>query len=243
MPGGSLKVLGQSGDFNERGAGAFAVAAGGTLDIAGTELLLTSNNTHYVDGTMTVACPLVPQGRQAFRGDGTLTLSGGVSGEGIVRVEGELTLVPGAWGSDVTLSVKDNVTIAPAADWDFGGAGLDLAHHSTLEFATGGHKVTLRRAASSVSGTMTVSGGGQLVLAEEGTRLNRLSLKDSSTVAIGGGLAAADGWAKALAVRDDSVPIEFSSETGGVKQRKYVDDTGYTVYCVKGNHGMMLIFR
>ena len=243
MPGGSFRALNQSGDFNERGAGAFAVAAGGTIDIAGTELLLTSNNTHYVDGEMTVACPLVPQGRQAFRGDGTLTLSGGVSGEGIVRVEGGLTLVPGAWGSDVTLSVKDNVTIAPTADWDFGGAGLDLAHHSALEFATGGHKVTLRRAASSVSSTMTVSGGGQLVLAEEGTRLNRLSLKDSSTVAIGGGLAAADGWAKALAVRDDSVPIEFSSETGGVKQRKYVDDTGYTVYCVKGNHGMMLIFR
>ena len=257
MPGGSLKVLNQSGDFHAMAGqyratngqlhgvtgGALAVARGGILDIAGEELLLTSNSTHYVDGTMTVACPLVPQGRQAFRGDGTLTLSGGVSGEGIVRVEGELTLVPGAWGSDVTLSVKDNVTIAPTADWDFGGAGLDLAHHSALEFATGGHKVTLRRAASSVSSTMTVSGGGQLVLAEEGTRLNRLSLEDNSTVAVGGGLTADSRWVTALAVRDDSGTIEFLGEMGSVKQRKYVDETGYTVYCIKGEKGMMLIIR
>ena len=243
MPGGLLKTLNQSGDFNEKGAGALAVANGGTIDIAGTELLLTSNSTHYVDGAMTVACPLVLQGRQAFRGDGTLTLSGGVSGEGIVRVEGGLTLVPGAWGSGVTLSVKDNVTIAPTADWTFGGAGLDLAHHSALTFATGGHKVTLGRAASSVSSTMTVSGGGQLVLAEAGTRLDRLSLEDSSTIAVSARLTTNSGWVKALAVRDNSVPIMFSGEIGNINQREYVDETGYTVYCIKGEKGMMLLVR
>ena len=257
MPGGSLKVLNQSGDFHAMAGqyratngqlhgvtgGAFAVARGGILDIAGEELLLTSNSTHYVDGTMTVACPLVPQGRQAFRGDGTLTLSGGVSGEGIVRVEGGLTLVPGAWGSGVTLSVKDNVTIAPTADWTFGGAGLDLAHHSALTLATGGHKITLGRAASSVSSTMTVTGGGQLVLAEAGTRLDKLSLEDSSTVAVSARLTTNSGWVKALSVRDNSVPIAFSGEIGNINQREYVDEQGYTVYCIKGEKGMMMIIR
>ena len=61
-------------------------------------------------------------------GDGTLTLAGGVSSAaGGVRVEGNLTLVPSDWTNDVVLSVKDNVTIAPAGDWTFGGdATLDL---------------------------------------------------------------------------------------------------------------------
>lgn len=255
MPGGSLKVLNQSGDFNELGVGvfdnkgaeggAFAVATGGTLDISGAELLLTGDNTHYVDGVMTVDCPFATQGRQVFRGDGTLTLSGGISGDGCVRVEGGLTLVPGgAWGNGVTLSVKDDVTIAPTADWTFGdGATVDLAHNSVLTFATGGHKVTLDSPIVSGSGKLAVTGGGRLVLANGDTRIDRLSIEEGSTVSVGTGLIADGEWVTVLAVRDDSVPIEFSAERGRVKQRKYVDDTGYTVYCVKRKKGMTLIFK
>jgi hypothetical protein len=255
MPGGSLKVLNQSGDFNELGVGvfdnkgveggAFAVATGGTLDISGAELLLTGDNTHYVDGVMTVDCPFATQGRQVFRGDGTLTLSGGISGDGCVRVEGGLTLVPGgAWGNGVTLSVKDDVTIAPTADWTFGdGATVDLAHNSVLTFATGGHKVTLDAPIVSGSGKLAVTGGGRLVLANGDTRIERLSIEEGSTVSVGTGLIADGEWVTVLAVRDDSVPIEFSAERGRVKQRKYVDDTGYTVYCVKRKKGMTLIFK
>ena len=257
MPGGSLKVLNQSGDFNEMDSGAFAasyggatggafaVATGGTLDISGTELLLTGDNTHYVDGAMTVTCPFATQGRQVFRGDGTLTFSGGVSGDGSVRVEGGLTLVPsGAWGSGVTLSVKDDVTIAPTADWTFGGdATMDLAHNSVLTFATGGNKVTLGAPIVSESGKLAVKGGGRLVFANGDTRLDRLSLEEGSTVSVGTGLIADGEWMTVLAVRDDSVPIEFSAESGRVKQRKYVDDTGYTVYCVKSRKGLRLIVK
>ena len=255
MPGGSLKVLNQFGDFNELGVGvfdnkgaeggAFAVATGGTLDISGAELLLTGDNTHYVDGVMTVDCPFATQGRQVFRGDGTLTLSGGISGDGCVRVEGGLTLVPGgAWVSGVTLSVKDDVTIAPTADWTFGdGATVDLAHNSVLTFATGGHKVTLDAPIVSGSGKLAVTGGGRLVLANGDTRIDRLSIEEGSTVSVGTGLIADGEWVTVLAVRDDSVPIEFSAERGRVKQRKYVDDTGYTVYCVKRKKGMTLIFK
>ena len=256
MPGGSLKVLNQSGDFNEMGVGgyaktkgveggAFAVARGGTLDISGTELVLTGDNTHYVDGAMTVDCPFATQGRQVFRGDGTLTLSGGVSGDGCVRVEGGLTLVPGgAWGSGVTLSVKDDVTFAPTADWTFGdGATVDLAHNSVLTFATGGHKVTLDAPIVSGSGKLAVTGGGRLVFANGDTRLGRLSIEEGSTVSVGTGLIADSEWVTVLAVRDDSVPIEFSAERGRIKQRKYVDETGYTVYCVKSKKGLRLIVK
>ena len=256
MPGGSLKVLNQSGDFNGLGmggyaktkgveGGAFAVATGGTLDISGAELLLTGDNTHYVDGVMTVDCPFATQGRQVFRGDGTLTLSGGISGDGCVRIEGGLTLVPGgAWGSGVTLSVKDDVTIAPTADWIFGGdATLDLAHNSVLTFATGGNKVTLGTPIVSESSKLAVKGGGRLVLANGDTRLDRLSIEEGSTVSVGTGLIADSEWVTVLAVRDDSVPIEFSAERGRVKQRKYVDETGYTVYCVKSKKGLRLIVK
>ena len=257
IPGGSLKVLNQSGDFNEMDSGAFAasyggatggafaVATGGILDIAGTELLLTGDNTHYVDGAMTVTCPFATQGRQVFRGDGTLTLSGGVSGDGSVRVEGGLTLVPGGtWGTGVTLSVKDDVTIAPTADWTFGGdATMDLAHNSVLTFATGGNKVTLGAPIVSESGKLAVKGGGRLVLANGDTRLDRLSIEEGSTVSVGTGLIADSEWVTVLAVRDDSVPIEFSAERGRVKQQKYVDETGYTVYCVKSKKGLRLIVK
>ena len=90
------------------GLGAFAIATNATATIGGTDLTFTSNNTHYVDGALTVNCPLVPTGWQVFRGDGTLTLAGGVSAAaGGVRVEGNLTLVPASWVNDVELSAKD----------------------------------------------------------------------------------------------------------------------------------------
>ena len=243
MPGGSLKVLSQSGDFNGRGAGAFAVAAGGTVDIAGTELLLTSNNTHYVDGAMTVTCPLVAQGgRQVFRGDGTLTLSGGLSGDGSVRVEGGLTLVPGGeWRGDVALSFKDDVTVAPTADWAFRGASLDLAHHSKLTIATGGHTVTLGRPIASDSGTLAVTGNGTVEIAAEGMSLDKVEMADGATFTVAKDVLASGSYVDVLAVREDDDSISFSSANR--KLRKRVDENGYTVYSVKGKKGIMLIFR
>ena len=242
MPGGSLKTLSQSGDFNEKGAGAFAVATGGTIDIAGTEWLLASNNTHYVDGSFTVTCPLVPQGRQTFRGDGTLTLAGGVSSApGGVRVEGNLTLVPANWLNDVALSVKDNVTIAPTGDWTLGGeATLDLAHHSKLTLATGGHKITLAKPVVSKSGTLAVTGGGTLALAE-GTELFKVTCADGAKLAVAANSDADGHVVELLAVREDDDSIAFDA---GYKVEKRIDEeTGYTVYSVRRKLGSMFILR
>jgi len=242
MPGGSFKTLSQSGDFNERGAGAFAVANGGTIDIAGTELLLTSDNTHYVDGAMTVACPLVPQGRQVFRGDGTLTLAGGVSSaSGGVRIEGNLTLVAPSWMNDVALSVKDNVTIAPTADWTFGGeATLDLVHHSKLTLATGGHKITLAKPVVSKVGTLAVTGGGKLALTA-GTQLCKVTCADGVKLAIAANSDVDGHVVDLLTVREDDDSIAFDA---CYKVEKRIDEeTGCTIYSVRRKLGAMFILR
>ena len=212
------------------------------MDIAGTELLFTCDTTHYVDGTMTVSCPLVPQGRQTFRGDGTLTLAGGVSSAaGGVRVEGNLTLVPSDWTNDVELSVKDNVTIAPTGDWTFGGdATLDLVHHSTLTLATGGHKVTIAKPVVSKSGTLAVTGGGTLALTE-GTELFKVTCADGAKLAVAANSDADGHVVELLAVREDDDSITFDA---GYKVEKRIDEeTGYTVYSIRRKLGSMFILR
>ncbi len=242
MPGGSLNSLSQSGDFNERGAGALAVARGGTLDIAGTELLLSSNNTHYVDGALTVSCPLVPQGRQTFRGDGTLALAGGVSSAaGGVRVEGNLTLVPSDWKNDVELSVKDNVTIAPTGDWTFGGdASIDLDDHSMLTLATGGHKLRLAKPLVS-KGTLAVTGNGTIEIAAEGMSLDKVRMADGATFSVAKNILSLGTQVDVLTVRDDDDSITFSADVPKLKKR--VDERGYTIYSVKGGKGLSIFVR
>ena len=248
MPGGSLKTLNQSGDFNERGAGAFAVATGGTIDIAGTELLLTSDNTHYVDGAMTVNCPLIPQGRQVFRGDGTLTLAGGVSSApGGVRVEGNLTLVAPSWTNDVALSVKDNVTIAPTADWTFGGdATLDIAHHSTLTLATGGHKMTFLKPIVSTNGNVAVTGGGRLLIGATGTRLNSLSCSGGACIDFPDAVlrenCGANGFTDVLALRVRGGDDLVFADRLKVRERFDIDTNTY-IYSTRRAVGFVLIAR
>ena len=241
LPGATLTVESQTGDVNAYGAGAFAIATNATATIGGTDLTFTSNNTHYVDGALTVNCPLVPTGRQVFRGDGTLTLAGGVSAAaGGVRVEGNLTLVPASWVNDVELSAKDNVTIAPTGDWSFGGgATLDIEDHSTLTLATGGHKVTIGSPIVS-EGTLAVTGGGVLQIAAAGMTLGKLTLADGATLAVSGALATG-GFADVLSVREDDESIAFGD---GFKVVKRIDEaTGRIVYSVRKKNGAIMIFR
>ena len=242
LPGATLTVESQTGDVNAYGAGAFAIATNATATIGGTDLTFTSNNTHYVDGALTVNCPLVPTGWQVFRGDGTLTLAGGVADApaGGVRVEGNLKFVPSNWLGDATLSTKDAVTIAPTADWTVGSAArFELDDKSTLTLATGGHKVTIGSPIVS-EGTLAVTGGGVLQIAAAGMTLGKLTLADGATLAVSGALATG-GFADVLSVREDDESIAFGD---GFKVKKRVDaETGRTVYSVKRVPGMILICR
>jgi len=230
MPGASLAVTAQTGDFNAVGAGALSVARTAAAAVGGADWTFTSANRHYVDGSLSVACPLVPAARQTFRGDGTLTLSGGVANapDGGVRVEGNLTLVPADWTNDVTLSVKGNVTIAPSDDWTFGGdASLDVDDHSTLTIATGGHKVTLANAAAS-EGTVAVTGSGRVVLASA-MSFGKVTCADGATLEISENLVGTGR--DVLAVREDDESVAFAP--GSLVEKRQDAATGLTVYFAK----------
>ena len=242
MPGAALTVTAQTG--NLMGIGALAVATNATAVVGGTDFTLASERKHYVDGSLSMTCPLVPMARQTFLGDGTLTLSGGVADapDGGVRLEGSITLVPVDWTNDVALSVRDSVTIAPSADWTFGGdATLSLDDWSTLTLATGGHKLTLAARLES-EGSVVVTGGGTVVLATLGTRLGKLTCADGVKLEISKDVAVHGQYVDILAVREDDASIAFSQNLA-VKKR-FDDTTGCIVYSVKNTRvGLSIIVR
>ena len=243
MPGATLTVTGQTGDVNAFGEGAFAVAKTATAVIGGTDLTFSRGNTHYVDGTLAVTCPLVLTTRQVFRGDGTLALSGGVADapHAGVRVEGNLTLVPSNWVNEVELSVKGNVTIAPSANWTFGGAAtLDLPVRSTLTLATGGHKLTLAVPLES-EGSVVVAGGGTVVLASA-MSLGRVMCADGAKFEASKDISVPGRYVDVLAVSEDDSSIAFGKNFA-VKKR-FDETTRRTVYSVKNTKiGFSLIVR
>lgn len=244
MPGAVLSVTAQRGILNAMGVGSLAVATNATAVIGGTGFAFTSENKHYVDGALSVTCPLVPTARQTFLGDGTLTLSGGVSDapDGGVRLEGNITLVPSDWVNDVTLSVRDNVTIAPSADWTFGGdAALNLDDWSTLTLFTGGHKLTFSVPIES-DGSVVATGDGRVVLASLGTKLGKLTCAGGAVLEISKDVVVPGKYADVLAVREDDESIAFGP--GLVVRKRFDDTTCYTVYSVKNTKvGLSIIVR
>ena len=241
MPGATLAVTAQAGDFNTMGAGAFAIATNATMIVGGTDFTLTKENRHYIDGSLSVTCPLVPTARQTFLGDGTLTLSGGVADapSGGVRLEGNITLVPAGWTNDVALTVKDNVTIAPSADWTFGGsAALHLDDRSALTFATGGHKLTLAVPLES-EGSVVVTGGGKVVLASA-MSLGKVTCADGTTFETSKDISVPGRYVDVLAVREDDASIAFGRDF--TVKKRFDDTTRRTIYSVKNTKIGLAIF-
>ena len=241
MPGATLAVTAQAGDFNTMGAGAFAIATNATMIVGGTDFTLTKENRHYIDGSLSVTCPLVPTARQTFLGDGTLTLSGGVADapSGGVRLEGNITLVPAGWTNDVALTVKDNVTIAPSADWTFGGsAALHLDDRSALTFATGGHNLTLAAPLES-EGSVVVTGGGKVVLASA-MSLGKVTCADGTTFETSKDISVPGRYVDVLAVREDDASIAFGRNF--TVKKRFDDTTRRTIYSVKNTKIGLAIF-
>ncbi|MBO4709840.1 MAG: hypothetical protein J5727_08715 [Kiritimatiellae bacterium] len=243
MPGATLAVAAQTDDMNFMGAGSLAVATNATAAIGGMDFTFTVENRHYVDGTLSVTCPLVPTARQTFLGDGTLALSGGIADapNGGVSLEGNLTFAPADLTNDVAISVKGNVTVAPPADWTFGGdAALSLDDRSTLTLATGGHKLTLEKPIVS-DGSLVVSGDGTVVLASA-MSLGKVVMTDGAVLAVSKDFAAPGRYADVLSVREDDASISFARNFA-VKKRLDAT-TGCTVYSVKNTKmGFSLVLR
>lgn len=253
LPGGRLTVTEQAGDLIapvERDCEFYyAVATNGTMTVGGTDFTFVKPATHFVDGTLAVTCPLVTPVVQTFRGDGTLRLDDAHGNAddclGGIRLEGNLTFVPGAWADRLTLFVKDNVTIAPAADWTYANStNLVLDGHSKLTFATGGGDVTL--AAPIVSdGEVAVTGKGRLTLGAAGTSLWKVTCADGAAVGATDELLAAatdeKGFADILRVRkpDDSLVFADDLKT----KMRYEVETDSTVYSAKHKYGLMLLVR
>ena len=243
MPGATVTVTDQAEDVNAQGAAAFAVAQGGVMTISGTNLTFSTDNTHYVDGTLTVNCPLVTSARQTFRGDGTLKLLGGVaaSDTGVVRVEGNLTLVPSNWVNAVTLSVKDNVTIAPETDWTFGDDGvLEIVNHSTLTLAAGGHTITIAKPVVT-EGTVALEGAGKYEIAAAGMKIRRVTCANGAAISVADGMVGKTGFSDILTVREPDDSLAFDE---GLKVKMRYDPlTDETTYSAKVKQGMLLLFR
>ena len=243
MPGASLTVTTQGGDVNAKVAGALAIAQNASAAVSGTNLTFSTDNTHYVDGTLTVNCPLVTSARQTFRGDGTLKLLGGVAASetGVVRVEGNLTFVPADWANAVALSVKDNVTIAPEGDWTLGSAGtLELEDHSTLTLATGGRTVTFA-APVDTAGTVALTGAGKLAIGAAGTKIGKVTCADGAKITFADGFGSRSAFTDILAVREPDDSIAFD-ENLKVRMR-YDQTTDETIYSAKVIPGLVLLVK
>ena len=152
-----------------------------------------------------------------------------------------MTIVPGSLVGDVALSFKGEPTIAPEADWTYGGdASIDIDEHSTLTLATGGHKLRLAKPIVS-KGTLAVTGNGTVEIAAEGMTFDKVEMADGAKFAVAEDLISSGSYVDVLAVRDDDDSISFSSANR--KLRKRVDENGYTIYSVKEVKGMILIYR
>jgi len=90
----------------------------------------TTENTHFIDGMVTSACPVQATARQTFIGDGVLSLAmvqSDSEGPGDLKFAEDITVRPAGWktvraGADnpMTMVARGNATIGAWGDWTYG---------------------------------------------------------------------------------------------------------------------------
>ena len=236
LPGASLSVTDQDEEFDY--GQKLIVSQDSSLTVGGSICRFLVPNTNFIDGTLTFAGALEASAKQAFFGDGTNIFQ---SATGELDFKGAMTLIPGSLVDDVTVSLRGESTIAPVADWTYGGdATLNLDDHSTLTLATGGHKLTLAKPLVS-KGDLAVTGAGQVEIAADGMSLGKVTCADGATLTVAAGIAEPGRSVDVLTVREDDASIAFAPEFKVAK--RYDEETGRTIYSVKRSAGFVLIMK
>lgn len=240
MPNAALTVQNQTADqpFNTVGVAGLSVAVNGAATVSGTEFLMESNNVHYIDGTLTVNCPLVASAKQTFLGEGTLKIA---EAAGDLALEGAMTLVPGADMGTVAVAFKGEPTVAPEGDWTYvGETTFALEGHSMLTLVPGGHTLTLAKPFVS-EGTLALKGDGKVIIGTTGLSVGKVVCRNGAKIALGGALKDAQDYTDVLTVRDPE-PAPVFDETVRTKVRYDATRNRY-VYSAKQRRGLILLFR
>ncbi|WP_156994497.1 autotransporter outer membrane beta-barrel domain-containing protein, partial [Tatumella morbirosei] len=222
LSGGEIDV----GNSNALGSGSLAMADGTTLGFTATDLNLA--NTVALNGTGTIAT-----------GSHSETLSGVISGKGVLAKTGSGTLVlsgDNTYSGGTTLSAGEidvsnnsglgtgNLAMADGTTLGFGASDLSLENTVSLSgtgtIATGSHSETLSGVISG-KGVLAKTGSGTLTLSGEntysgGTTLSTGEINVSNNSALGtGNLAMADGTTLGFTTGDLSLANNIS--LGGLK--------------------------
>ena len=218
-----------------------SVAAGANLTMNNAEVSFsTYANTHFIDGTWTVACPFKATSRQSFRGTGTLKLASLAAAAGGIEIEDSLTLVPGDWDAATEVFFRETPTVKTEAATTIGeSVAFELEPHATLTVDTTGGDLTMETPILG-GGDVVKAGANALVLNCAGNVIDTLTVSDG-TVKPGPALVAeADaGYVPFLTVR--KLVGELAVKDAKIKAVENADGT--TTYSFKNRHGMTLIVR
>jgi hypothetical protein len=187
----------------------YRISADSCLTVEGSVWRWTDKeNTHFVDGAVTSACPVQATARQTFIGDGALafwTVQSDPEGAGELKFMENATVRLGGWKTVRTdadnamrMVVRDSATVGALGDWTYGPeSGFESSTvaadralkviggaKTRVTFDTEGHTVTLADPLHVEKwSTVVKQGEGSLVLASAGNRLD-----DSEFELLGGEL-------------------------------------------------------
>lgn len=240
LPGATLTTTRSNKSTVFEAAAPFVVLEGASLTIGNLSLEFMKTGAHTVDGTWTVACPLVATKKQTFRGAGTLKVASLAAADGIELAE-SVKLVPGDWTEAAAkVFFRDTPTVKTEAETTIGEAvSFELAPHATLSVDTTGGDLTMETPIVG-GGDVVKTGTNALVLNSAGNVVDTLTVSGGAVKPGPALVAAADaGYVPFLTVK--TLVGELS--VGNAKVCATANADGTTTYSFKNRHGMLLLLR